>query len=133
MDTCRHAVPHPGSTQPITEGLVGAGEADVHGGICKVAHRAEGVPQVVLPAAGLLLADAGIAVEVGVRPVRQDMRQSSGQVHRVAGRSPVQGLPQPIPQAIVREGVGAWALDDRSQAIRLGVPWDLRQCFAWVA
>jgi hypothetical protein len=43
------------------------------------------IAQVVLPAAGLLLADARPAGEVGVRPVGEHLRQPSGEVEGMVG------------------------------------------------
>ena len=90
----------------IAEWLVRSGEPDTDAGIHELPHRTECIAEMVLPAARLLLPDPAVAIEVRVRAVGKDLRQTSGDIERVVRRRPRDGLPKAIAQPVVREPVG---------------------------
>lgn len=75
----------------------------------------------VLPAGPLLLADAGDAVEVYVRPVGDDLSEDVHKIPGVVLRQAVDRLAQAIAFAAVGEGAGIRSLDDRCQPVGVGV------------
>jgi len=58
-----------------------------------------------LPAARLLFPDPPDAIQIGVRPVGEHLREARDDVERVIRGRPVHRLPQPIPEPVVPEFV----------------------------
>ena len=75
----------------------------------------------VCPTPGLLLPDAARAVEVGVCPIVENLGQARREIQRVARRHAVHGLPQPVTESTIGEGVRCPSLDGCGQLIRMVV------------
>ncbi len=69
----------------------------------------------------LLLPDPADTIQIGIRPVSQDLGQARSQVEGVVGRGACDGLANPVAQAGVREAVGRACLDDGSKPVGLVV------------
>jgi len=86
-------------------------------GIRQLPHAAQRIGQVIHEAARLLLTYAVQAVEISVRAITQDLRETRVQVEHVGGGVAVEGLLQPVTQAVVAKRVRVRALRERLQPV----------------
>ena len=86
-------------------------------GISELAHTPQRIGQMIRKPTQLLFANAAQAIQIGVVPIRQHLRQARIEIQRVGCRYTVSCLPQSVAQAVVGKGVDIRPLRDGNQPI----------------
>jgi len=87
------------------------------GRIGQLPDAGQSIPQVILPAAGLLLPDPAHPVEEQARAVAEHLGQAGTQIQRAGRWRAVDDLPKPVAQPVVDELVGVGSDIDLGQPV----------------